>query len=277
MISLQKKILASILIVTAVSVNGQSGITPRKLGVSEKMTTNLIFPQPIISVDLGSAGLLAQRAEGVQNILQVKAEGPTLERTNLTVITQDGTLHSFLVNYSEYAEPINLSLQAGQTDSYRSIPNGRRVPTEQVKEALEWARSTDLTPLRLRRNSNGISLSLDGIFIQGDRMYLRFRIYNDSHIPYQIDQFRFFLKGTRGTKRTAEQEVEILPEFVDGDLEGFHEHVQHTLVFVLPSFTLPTGKHLSIEIMELSGGRNLSQKVKNRHLLKALPIPTGIK
>jgi hypothetical protein len=48
-------------------------IEPYKLNIGYSKTTNIIFPHAIISVDRGSKDVLAQKAKGVENILQVKA------------------------------------------------------------------------------------------------------------------------------------------------------------------------------------------------------------
>src|SRR5690606_41694001 len=79
--------------------------------------TTLFRSMPILSVDLGSIDLLAQKASGVQNVLQVKAASKELTQTNLTVITQDGKLHSFLASYAEFADPINLIVRSEEHTS----------------------------------------------------------------------------------------------------------------------------------------------------------------
>src|SRR5687768_2136525 len=70
------------------------------MGITYAKTTNLIFPYAIKSVDRGSPDVLAQMAKGVDNILLVKAGSKNFPETNLTVITTDGKLYSFLVGYT---------------------------------------------------------------------------------------------------------------------------------------------------------------------------------
>src|SRR5687768_14524787 len=71
------------------------------LAISFNKTTSLVFPYSIRSVDRGSRDVLAQKAKGVENVLQVKAGRKGFAETNLTVITADGTLHQFTVTYSD--------------------------------------------------------------------------------------------------------------------------------------------------------------------------------
>src|SRR5690606_4085340 len=75
-------------------------------------TTNLVFTHNITSVDLGSASILAQKAAGVANILQLKAAQEEFEPTNLSVVTEDGQLHCFMVSYSDDPVELNLSFLA---------------------------------------------------------------------------------------------------------------------------------------------------------------------
>ena len=48
-------------------------ITPYRISISYEKTSNVILPFAIKSVDIGSAAVLAQKAQGVENILQLKA------------------------------------------------------------------------------------------------------------------------------------------------------------------------------------------------------------
>src|ERR1044072_5277671 len=83
-------------------------IMPYPLVVTYYKTTNLIFPYNIKSVDRGSKDILVQKAKGVENILQVKAGKMGFDETNLTVITADGKLYSYLLNYVDTPVVLNI-------------------------------------------------------------------------------------------------------------------------------------------------------------------------
>lgn len=68
-------------------------ISPYALEVTFNKTTHVIFPSAIRYVDLGSADLLAAKADGTENVLRVKAALRDFSReSNLSVITEDGRL-----------------------------------------------------------------------------------------------------------------------------------------------------------------------------------------
>ena len=80
-------------------------IPPYALEVTFDKTTHVIFPAAIRYVDLGSADLLAAKADGTENVLRVKAALRDFSReSNLSVITEDGAYYSFNVKYAD--EPV---------------------------------------------------------------------------------------------------------------------------------------------------------------------------
>ncbi|MBT9395043.1 conjugative transposon protein TraN [Hymenobacter sp. NST-14] len=82
------------------------------LFVSEQKTTHLVFPSPVTYVDLGSAGLIAAKATGSENIVRVKAAGSGFSETNMTVLTASGKLYSFVVGYQRNPRQLGLDLGA---------------------------------------------------------------------------------------------------------------------------------------------------------------------
>src|SRR5688500_17986985 len=97
------KLVLSWLSITMLAITqaiGQ-GTTDHSLEISFNKTTSIVFPFGITSVDRGSRNILAQKVNGVENVLQLKAAQKNFPETNLTVITGDGKLHHFTVNYAE--------------------------------------------------------------------------------------------------------------------------------------------------------------------------------
>lgn len=85
-------------------------IPPYALEVTFNKTTHVIFPSAIRYVDLGSADLLAAKADGTENVLRVKAALRDFSReSNLSVITEDGAYYTFNVKYAD--EPVKLSVE----------------------------------------------------------------------------------------------------------------------------------------------------------------------
>src|SRR4051794_40844033 len=77
-----------------------SFMDPYPLQICYNKTTNLVFPYNVKSVDRGSADMLVQKAKYADTILQLKAASEGFKETNLSVVTSDGKLYSFLVQYA---------------------------------------------------------------------------------------------------------------------------------------------------------------------------------
>ena len=74
--------------------------------------THLIFPAAIRYVDLGSADIIAGKADGSENVLRVKAALRDFSReTNLAVITEDGSYYTFNVKYADEPTKLNIEMK----------------------------------------------------------------------------------------------------------------------------------------------------------------------
>ncbi|RYZ18717.1 MAG: conjugative transposon protein TraN, partial [Chitinophagaceae bacterium] len=233
-------------------------LEPYVLHITGNKTTNLIFPYAIRSVDRGSPDVLAQKAKGVENILLVKAGRENFPQTNLSVITTDGKLYSFLLNYSENPSLVNLSFlkdTAAAQEMLATIPEESEATIQDVAEKIKGKKRV-LKGVKATRA--GIKFQLNGLYIKGDVFYFQVELQNRSHIPYDIDMLRFFIKDEKLHKRTVSQEIELQSLYVLGDTSVIKEQSKSMLVIALPKFTIPDKKYLHVQLMEKGGGRALS-------------------
>jgi len=247
-------------------------IEPYALKITTNKTTNLIFPYAIKSVDRGSADVLAQKAKGVENILLVKAGRENFSETNLSVITADGKLYSFILDYINSPSAINISFVAdtASTSSSQSIKPlyndaAIYIDAERILKEKKTIRG-------VRDYRYEVMFALKGIYIKNDVIFFKVEVTNNSNINYDVDMLRFFIQDERKSKRTATQEIEIQPIHVNGDTSTIKGDSKNVIVFALPKFTIPEKKYLSIQLMERNGGRNLQLSVRNRTIIKAKPL-----
>jgi len=256
-----------------ISKNILSEITPDSLKIGYSKTTNIVFPFAIKSVDRGSEDVLVQKGKGFENILQIKAAKQEFVPTNLTVVTADGKLYSFLLSYDEQNPQLNLSVNTTEPlkqDVLFSAGSGN----EQELQLYSKLAFYDKCRIRGEKESEyGIKLHLNGIFIQNDVMYYRIVVVNHSKIKYDIDQFRFFIRDSKKVKRTASQEIEIAPLHILNNYETIDEESENTFVFAVPKFTIPEKKYFAIQLMENNGGRHLTIQVKNKKLVQVTVLP----
>ena len=260
----------------SVSFSKSSYIVPYRLDVSFNKTTNLVFPLPITSIDRGSQDIIVEKAVGVDNVLRVKADVKTFEETNLSVITNDGKLYSFLVSYNNNPPYLNVNLtNVAPINTFASLQKEEGgIPSaamnEQSLKTYSQKTISQKSNIHLVYDeASGMSLALTGFYVKDNTMFCKLRIENDSQINYDIDQFRLYIRDKKQSKRTATQEIEIHPLHILGDTSVISAISKDTLVIAVPKFTIPDGKYMVIEIMERNGGRHLALRVKNRHVVKA--------
>lgn len=247
-------------------------IQPYHLFITNNKTTSLIFPYRIRSVDRGSQDVLAQKADGVENILFIKAGKEAFAQTNLSVITADGKFYSFLLDYE--ANPSSLSLSftkdSALQETVLSQLTGINEATMQILS--ERIAKDKRSILHFRTNKYKMQFRLRGIYIKNEVLYFKLEVQNRSNISYNIEMLRFFIKDEIRSKRTASQEIEIQPVFISGDTSVVREQSKTILVYALPKFTIPDRKFLFVQLMERNGGRNLHLNMLNRSIVKAKSI-----
>lgn len=244
-------------------------IASRDIQLTYHKTTNLVFAHNITSVDLGSASILAQKAAGVANILQLKASQEDFEPTNLSVVTEDGQLHCFMVSYS--ADPAELNLSFLSPKDERGIVHFSDEPhnLQELERVAHFIRNLKPHKRSLKVHDVGFSLALHGLYVHDDWLFFRLHFKNKSSIRYDIDQLRFFIRDKTKVKRTAIQEKELEIDFIDNQGDQIAAHSEETMLLAIPKLTIPKGQYLIIQLIELNGGRHVELLVQNKQLRQA--------
>jgi conjugative transposon TraN protein len=229
------------------------------LTVATDKTTSLIFPFSIRYVDRGTKDVLVQQVKEADNILLVKAATQKLPETNLSVVTEDGSVYSFRVNY-----------EANPTTWVWQIP-------VQIQATLATYANAILVNKKTMRGICSRKWDMDaeliGIYIKNEVIYYQLRLENQSPIDYDIDFLHFCIRDKKKGKRTAVQENELTPLYVAGNTKLVKANDNNTVVFALEKFTIPDAKYLVIQISEKNGGRHLLMRVHNKKIIKAIPLP----
>jgi len=236
------------LIFSSMVIAQTDSIPSMPLSVGYNKTTSLVFPLMVKTVDRGTGDLLVQKVKGVENVLQVKAGKENFAETNMTVITADGKLYSFVVRYA--ADP-SLNIELGKSSLFEKIAAQKK------------------SVFGIKDNKHEMLLRLSGLYIAGDILYYQLELQNRSPISYDIDMLRFFVKDKKQGKRTASQEVEQVPLYIYGNAGSVKGQSCQVIVVALPKFTIPDKKLQYIQLMEKNGGRNLLLKVRNRNIVQA--------
>jgi conjugative transposon TraN protein len=246
----------------------------RNLQLSEHETTVLVFPATITSVDRGTPEILARKASGTQNVLELKAARKDFAATNLNVITSDGQLYSFDLEYCDH--PAHLAFRF---NSLPMIAQGALIRVDHpsvAKEILttEMIRVHDF-PRELSSvcgRAAGILIRLFGVYTAHDILYFQVAIRNRSLISFNPGGPVFTLKDSRKVKRKAMQDRRIDALMVYGMPERITGLGTDTVVFALPKFSVSRDKYLNLSIPEYEGSREPGLRVPATRLLHCMPL-----
>lgn len=254
------------------------------LDVTFVKTVHLIFPSGISYIDLGSSNIIAGKAEGAENVVRVKAAVKDFtEETNFSVITDEGSFYSFIVNYSESPEKLSIEMKdflhneklGNQSENSMEVylsELGDESPLA-VQMAMEKIYNSNRKMIRhVHSKQFGMEFLLRGIFIQNGLLFLQTEIKNTSDIPFDIDFLVFKIVDKKVVKRTAIQETIIEPVRAHNYLTSVTGKESESTVFAFKKFTIPDKKQLVVELFEKDGGRHQRFVIKNRDLAKASTV-----
>ncbi|WP_346864077.1 conjugative transposon protein TraN [uncultured Draconibacterium sp.] len=286
-----KQILFAILLLSNFSLIAQNQytkviskdrvISSYNIEVTYNKTVHILFPAAITYIDLGSSNIIAGKAEGAENVVRVKASVKDFtEETNFSVITDEGSFYSFIVNYAENPEKLNIEMKdflheyklGNQPDNSVEIQLaelGNRTP-QNIQLSMEKIYGTRKKQIKnISSKQFGIEYSLTGLYSQNGLIYFRTELENTSDIPFEIDFLTFKIVDKKVAKRTAIQETVIKPVRAFNDLTSIEGNSTEATVFVFESFTIPDKKELVVELFEKNGGRHQRFIIKNKDLVKA--------
>lgn len=259
-------------------------IPPYALEVTFSKTVHIIFPAAIRYVDLGSADLLAAKADGAENVLRVKAALRDFSReSNLAVITEDGAYYTFNVKYAD--EPVKLSIEMADfirdgeavnrpnnaMDIYlKELGSESPLLVRLIMQSIHQNNRREIKHIGSKRF--GIQFTLKGIYTHNGLLYFHTQLKNASHVPFDVDYVTFKIIDKKVAKRTAIQEQVIAPLRAYNHLMCAGGKKTERTVFTLPKFTIPDDKHLVVELHEKEGGRHQSFTVENADLVRARVI-----
>jgi conjugative transposon TraN protein len=249
-----------------------SFVQPYHLSVTYSKTTNLVFPYPIKSVDRGSRDILIQKPQGIENVLQLKAAKQGFPETNLTVVTSDGNLFSYVVNYAEAPSALSILFQDGRAASRQVAVFTKDATTDEIEKIAQRVGNKERTVENIRDEDYRMQMSVKGIYIHNDVIYFQLELKNNSPITYDVQSLRFSILDKKRVKRTATQETDMQPLYVLGNQDRVRSSSEQTVTVALPKFTIAGKKYLNVELMEKNGGRNLSFRISNKDLMRAKPI-----
>lgn len=256
--------------------------------LSFNKTTHIVFPSKIKDFDAGSDVVIATVPEAVLNVLRVKSDVKGfVEETNMTVLTEDGGLYSFLVRYNENPAVFNINISNNIIADYEatkalgigagsnSSPNTYVLAEgNYLEEALKASSQKVIDKKNFIRHvgakKDNFEALVKGLYLDNNNvLFMKLQLKNKSYMPYKIDFIKVFVRDKNYVKRMAVQEEEIKTlmsyPITPDQLNGYSD-IDKVISF--PYYTLADGKILEIEVYEKAGGRHVKFQLDNQTLLQ---------
>lgn len=241
---------------------------PHVLPVAEEKQVYLIFPGKITYEDHGSQDISVEKAEGVDNILAVKAICDFKNESNISVVTDTGKFYTFSLRYTPNPEVFTFVIDKEEQQKVAILDDGE-LTTDQKKKMQEAINKRLPLDLGLSDKISGVEFEINNIFIHNDILLFRISMRNRTQINYTIDFMRLYIQDAKKSKKTAIQQLEQNVLFTFDYPEEIPAHEKRTFVIAVNKFTIPDKKRLVIEIQEKNGGRHFFYKLKNKSILKS--------
>lgn len=251
-------------------VNGVS--SAQSLEVAWDKTTVLIFDSQIQSVDRGSRMLLGQQDEQALNLLKLKAGSRDLPSTTLHVLTADGQIHEFQVQYSENPSKTTWDLRSKEIG--KSVLISKYGLDQAGLENLAIGLADEKTKTLKKSYRYAVEMSLKGIYYQDGLLFFDLRLANYSAIPFEISGPEFRIVDSKGKNQSTQREQKINP-WLSSIQKPVVRHMDQEgmMLFAFPAFTIANNKKLLIQLSETQGDRELQLRIRGRKLLQAKTLP----
>jgi conjugative transposon TraN protein len=259
----------------------QRMIPPYGLEVTSQKTVHVIFPSPIVYVDLGSDKIIAAKAGSAENVLRVKsAEQYFFEETNMSVITANGSFYTFNVKFAVEPEKLNIEMQNFLHDgSVVNRPNNsmdifltelQNETPAMVQMIMKTIYHQNARPVRhIGSRAFGVQFLLKGIYSHNGMLYFFTELRNTTNVPYHIDYLTMKIVDKNLVQRTTIQETVIRAVRAYNHVTSVGARSVERTVFAVPIFTIPQEKKLVFELGEKHGGRGQLFEVDNTDLVRA--------
>ncbi|WP_291124958.1 conjugative transposon protein TraN [Flavobacterium sp. UBA6031] len=256
-------------------------IAPYEMEVTFDKTVHIIFPSAIKYIDLGSANIIAGKADGAENVIRVKAAVRNFKtETNFSVITEEGSFYTFNVKYAN--EPLMMSVEMkdfihdGDTVSHpnnalevylQELGNESPMMVHLILKSIYTNNRREIK--HIGSMSFGIQYLLKGIYTHNGLLYFHTQIKNSSNVPFDLDFITFKIVDKKVMKRTAIQETVIYPIRAFNYVTRVNGKSIERTVFAMDKFTIPDDKEFIVELNEKNGGRHQRFVVENSDIVRA--------
>lgn len=248
--------------------------------LSDSKTSHIIFSERVTDIISSSDSIIADYAENIDNIIKCKAVAQDFPPTTLTMITKNGNMYPFLIQYNAKPDVLSMTIEAPIVkneeldNSGSAMFNDQSVNENKLKEYGRKLFEKGPQIFNIGTISQNMQFGLYGVFIHNDILAFHFNLKNDTNIDYEIDFMKLYVKDKKDSKKTAVQEEELSPIYIynpnNNDGRTIKGKTDKSTIMFFKRFTIPKERVLYVEVFEKNGGRHIKFQISDKEILKAI-------
>ncbi len=275
-------ITITMLVLTAALSSAKEPISLDTIYANDQKNVALFFPKPIRQAITGANNFVfTYNREKAQYFGLLQAE-PGKE-SNLLVITEDGSVFSYIVKYRVHLTELNFFMpQSNSIGNERPVVKGLTSvkktpglfePSDPVLARREHYRQQCSELLdshqkigRIKKGEKRIVMSVENIVFQGEALYFVIKIENRSTLDYDINFLNFMIWTRKKGKKKSMQNLyqdPLLRYHMPSKVEA---GTSERFVYVMPKFSIDSDRRAVLKLNEKSGERDLELKISHRKI-----------
>lgn len=240
--------------------------------ISADISLHFVSPEPIHYVDISTHAIAGDLP--LKNVLRLKIVPDSVSHlvgnTATITIVGESFIAQYSLNYSDGTDAVHLQSQVNILPEHtRPLDvQGISLTNRQMQNfALRILDEPAGHSLR-KAKAYGMQAKLNHVYTAGDHIFLDITYYNQTNLPFEVDEMRFKIEDKKIAKATNVQSVEIKPVWQFYPNGTFKR--QYRNIYVLKKTTFPGSKLLNIELSEKQiSGRVLTLQIKYGDILGA--------
>jgi len=243
---------------------------------NDKKNVALFFPEPIRQGITGSENFVFtynREKEQYFGLLQAK---PGAE-SNLLVISNTGSIFSYIVRYKKQLTQLNHfipeSKRIGNEKSLSKLPKMEIEKEKRLTEKTHYYQrfcsylvNKKQQIRRLKKQKEGITLSIENIVFDKEELYFVIEIVNNSSLDYDLNFLNLTVQTRKKGKKKSLQSIYQEPVFKYKLPLKIKEKETKKLVYVLPKFSISNQHFVVLQLTENNGERNIKLKISNKFI-----------
>mgnify|MGYP001795491121 CR=1 FL=1 len=264
------------LLFTTLSSNAQTDT----LYANQTHNLALFFPSPIRQATPGSENFtFSYNRDTPQHFGLLQASPGT--NSNLLVITNDGHVYSFTLQYSKGMLRTNRFIGLDESIGHER-PIVKIAKSELIQDLMmpETQKKTShfrkadyfenlCSSLMLKNTQNlkskkkgGMTLRLQNMVYHNREVYLVLEIANKSGIDFEVDYLKVFKVNGNKRRKSSFQKLQLIPVYAHNHPSMVNDLSKKRFVYVVPKFTFGDSENLQFELKEKKGSRMMDIRYK---------------